>query len=173
MDKGIFLPAAALVALTLGVAVLLLRARFRAGFRRQVTLGDFRYGESERVPPRGALRDRRGGWGRDRARLGVRRDARAAQPHPPHLQQRAPPPGHVRGQHRGAAGHLDPPGPCRFEVEVFCPPCTSPRQPPVSAPRFSMNFLKSSTVFCTRALKMPTASPVFSTAPSGWYSMVS
>ncbi|HTG98605.1 MAG TPA: MAPEG family protein [Burkholderiales bacterium] len=58
MDKAIFLPAAALVALTLGVAVLLLRARFRAGFRRQVTLGDFRYGESERVPPEARLPSR-------------------------------------------------------------------------------------------------------------------
>ena len=50
MDKAIFLPVAALVALTFGVALLLLRARFRAAYRRQVTPGDFRYGESERVP---------------------------------------------------------------------------------------------------------------------------
>lgn len=43
MDKAIFLPVAALVALTFGVALLLLRARFRAAYRRQVTPGDFRY----------------------------------------------------------------------------------------------------------------------------------
>ena len=35
-----------------------------------------------------------------------------------------------------------------------------------------MNFLKSSTEFCTRALNTPTASPVFSTMPSGSYSMM-
>jgi len=35
-----------------------------------------------------------------------------------------------------------------------------------------MYFLKSSTVFCTRALKTPTASPVFSTVPCGSYSMI-
>ena len=58
MDKAIFLPAAALVALTFVVATLLLRARFRAGSRRQVTLGDFRYGESERVPPEARLPSR-------------------------------------------------------------------------------------------------------------------
>jgi hypothetical protein len=58
MDNAIFLPAAALVALTFVVAGLLLRARFRAGFRRQVTLGDFRYGESERVPPEARLPSR-------------------------------------------------------------------------------------------------------------------
>ena len=55
MDKAIFLPAAALVALTFGVALLLLRARFRAAYRGQVTPGDFRYGESERVPPEARL----------------------------------------------------------------------------------------------------------------------
>ena len=58
MDKAIFLPAAALVALTFGVGVLLLRARFRAASRRQVTPGDFRYGESERVPPDARLPSR-------------------------------------------------------------------------------------------------------------------
>ena len=58
MDKAIFLPVAALVALTFGVALLLLRARFRAGARRQVNFGDFRYGESERVPPEARLPSR-------------------------------------------------------------------------------------------------------------------
>ena len=58
MDKAIFLPVAALVALTFGVALLLLRARFRAAYRRQVTPGDFRYGESERVPAEARLPSR-------------------------------------------------------------------------------------------------------------------
>ncbi len=58
MDKAIFLPVAALAALTLVVAMLLLRARFRAGYRREVNLGDFRYGESERVPARARLPSR-------------------------------------------------------------------------------------------------------------------
>ena len=55
MDKTIFLPVAALAGLTLVVAVLLLRARFRAAYRGQVNPGDFRYGESERVPPQARL----------------------------------------------------------------------------------------------------------------------
>ena len=55
MDKSIFLPVAVLAAHTLLVALLLLRARFRAGYRREVNLGDFRYGESERVPVRTRL----------------------------------------------------------------------------------------------------------------------
>ena len=58
MDKAIFLPVAALVALTFGVALLLLRARFRAAFRGQVTPGDFRYGESDKVPPAARLPSR-------------------------------------------------------------------------------------------------------------------
>ena len=58
MDKAIFLPVVALAALTLVVALMLLRARFRAGYRRQVNLGDFRYGESERVPPEARLPSR-------------------------------------------------------------------------------------------------------------------
>ena len=57
-NQAIFLPAAALVALTFGVALLLLRARFRAAFRGQVNPGDFRYGESERVPPEARLPSR-------------------------------------------------------------------------------------------------------------------
>jgi hypothetical protein len=55
LDKAIFLPVAALVALTLVVALLLVRARFRAASRGQVKAGDFRYGESERVPPEARL----------------------------------------------------------------------------------------------------------------------
>jgi hypothetical protein len=58
LDKAIFLPVAALVALTFGVALLLLQARFRAAYRRQVTPGDFRYGESERVPAEARLPSR-------------------------------------------------------------------------------------------------------------------
>ena len=58
MDKSIFLPVAALAAHTLLIGLLLLRARFRAGYRRQVNLGDFRYGESERVPPEARLPSR-------------------------------------------------------------------------------------------------------------------
>ena len=46
------------MALTFGVALLLLRARFRAAYRRQVTPGDFRYGESERVPAEARLPSR-------------------------------------------------------------------------------------------------------------------
>lgn len=46
------------MALTFVVALLLLRARFRAAYRRQVTPGDFRYGESERVPPEARLPSR-------------------------------------------------------------------------------------------------------------------
>jgi hypothetical protein len=53
--KEIFYPVAALVALTFGVALLLLRVRFRAAYRGQVNPGDFRYGESERVPPEARL----------------------------------------------------------------------------------------------------------------------
>lgn len=58
MDKAIFLPPAALVALTFAVALLLVRARFRAAYRGQVTPKDFRYGESERVPPEARLPSR-------------------------------------------------------------------------------------------------------------------
>jgi hypothetical protein len=46
------------VALTFAVALLLLRARFRAAYRKQVTPGDFRYGESDRVPPEARLPSR-------------------------------------------------------------------------------------------------------------------
>jgi hypothetical protein len=58
LDKAIFLPVAALAALTTVVALLLVRARFRAAYRGQVSAGDFRYGESERVPPEARLPSR-------------------------------------------------------------------------------------------------------------------
>src|SRR5690606_20364912 len=51
--------------------------------------------------------------------------------------------------------------------------CTSPRQPPVSAPRCSMNFLKSLTVLSTCEDIAPSASPMFSSAPWGSYAIVS
>ena len=54
----IFLPMAALVALTFVVSLLLVRARFRAAKLRQVTAADFRLGESERVPPQVAVINR-------------------------------------------------------------------------------------------------------------------
>ena len=40
------------------MALLLLRARFRAAYRGQVSPKDFRYGESERVPPEARLPSR-------------------------------------------------------------------------------------------------------------------
>jgi hypothetical protein len=58
LDKAIFLPAAALVALTFVIALLLVRARFKAAYRGQVNPGDFRYGESPRVPPEARLPSR-------------------------------------------------------------------------------------------------------------------
>jgi hypothetical protein len=51
MDQAaIFLPMCALVALTFAVLLLVPVARFRAATHGKVTVGDFRYGESERVP---------------------------------------------------------------------------------------------------------------------------
>jgi hypothetical protein len=47
---AILYPMFALVALTFGVLLLIPVARFRAAFRGQVNPGDFRYGESARVP---------------------------------------------------------------------------------------------------------------------------
>ena len=52
------LPMAALVALTFAVAGVMVRARFRAAARGEVTRGDFRLGESERVPPHVAVINR-------------------------------------------------------------------------------------------------------------------
>jgi hypothetical protein len=47
---AILYPMLALAALTFGVLLLVPVARFRAAFRGQVNPGDFRYGESARVP---------------------------------------------------------------------------------------------------------------------------
>jgi len=46
----ILLPMAALVAWTFAVLLLIPYARFRAAFRGRVTVRDFRYGESDKVP---------------------------------------------------------------------------------------------------------------------------
>src|SRR5690606_36945270 len=51
------------------------------------------------------------------------------------------------------------------------PPCTSPRHAPSSEPRLSIKSLKSLTVLSTRRLIRPNASPTFSSAPCGSYSM--
>ena len=51
MDQAaIFLPMCALVGLTFAVLLLVPVARFRAAAKGKVNAGDFRYGESERVP---------------------------------------------------------------------------------------------------------------------------
>src|SRR5687767_8386008 len=49
-QEAIFYPAAALVLLTLLVILLIPYRRWKAGFAREVNAGDFRYGESARVP---------------------------------------------------------------------------------------------------------------------------
>lgn len=49
-SKTIFLPIAALALWTLSVLLLIPIARFKAGAQGHVTAGDFRYGESDRVP---------------------------------------------------------------------------------------------------------------------------
>jgi hypothetical protein len=51
MMKSIFYPVLALVALTLLVQLTIATRRFRAGFRRQIRVDDFKYGESAAVPP--------------------------------------------------------------------------------------------------------------------------
>src|SRR5262245_3506658 len=55
---AILYPMLALAALTFGVLVLIPIARFRAGFRGRVNTGDFRYGESARVPGEVSLPNR-------------------------------------------------------------------------------------------------------------------
>jgi hypothetical protein len=55
---AILYPMLALAALTFGVLLLVPIARFRAGFRGQVNPGDFRYGESARVPGEVSLPNR-------------------------------------------------------------------------------------------------------------------
>jgi len=49
-QTAIFLPMGALAAWTFAVLLLIPLARFRAGARGEVNVGDFRYGESARVP---------------------------------------------------------------------------------------------------------------------------
>jgi hypothetical protein len=56
--EAIFLPMAALVALTFAVLFLVPIARFKAARERKVNAGDFRYGESVRVPGRASLPNR-------------------------------------------------------------------------------------------------------------------
>lgn len=48
--KTIFLPVAALALWTLSVLLLIPIARFKAGAKGHVSVADFRYGESDRVP---------------------------------------------------------------------------------------------------------------------------
>ena len=55
---SILLPMMALVTLTFGVLLLIPLRRFRAGFAGQVRMDDFRYGESDRVPPEVSLPNR-------------------------------------------------------------------------------------------------------------------
>jgi hypothetical protein len=55
---AIFYPVLALVAWTGIVLVLILVARFRAGFRREVRAEDFRFGESPSVPPQVSIPNR-------------------------------------------------------------------------------------------------------------------
>jgi hypothetical protein len=50
MTTAIFYPVSALVLLTFLVLVQIPLRRFRAGFARRVSYGDFRYGESSTVP---------------------------------------------------------------------------------------------------------------------------
>jgi len=57
-QEAIFYPAAALVLLTLLVLLLVPYRRFKAAFARQVNAGDFRYGESPRVPGHVSLPNR-------------------------------------------------------------------------------------------------------------------
>ncbi len=49
--QGILFPMVALATLTFAVLLLIPVRRFRAGIAGQVKFDDFRYGESERVPP--------------------------------------------------------------------------------------------------------------------------
>jgi hypothetical protein len=59
MDKtSILFPMVALATLTFAVLVLIPLRRFRAGFAGLVRTDDFKYGESERVPPEVSLPNR-------------------------------------------------------------------------------------------------------------------
>ena len=57
-QEAIFYPAAALVLLTMLVMLLIPYRRWKAGFAREVNAGDFRYGESARVPGHVSLPNR-------------------------------------------------------------------------------------------------------------------
>lgn len=59
MDQtAILFPMVALATLTFAVLLLIPFRRFRAGFAGQVTADDFKYGESERVPPEVSIPNR-------------------------------------------------------------------------------------------------------------------
>jgi hypothetical protein len=57
-QSAIFAPMLALAGWTLAVLLLVPIYRFRAGFAGQVTYHDFKYGESERVPPQVTIPNR-------------------------------------------------------------------------------------------------------------------
>jgi len=59
VDKtSILFPMVALVTLTFAVMLLIPVRRFRAGFAGQIRYDDFKYGESERVPPEVSIPNR-------------------------------------------------------------------------------------------------------------------
>jgi hypothetical protein len=59
VDKtSILFPMVALVTLTFAVMLLIPVRRFRAGFAGQIKYDDFKYGESERVPPEVSIPNR-------------------------------------------------------------------------------------------------------------------
>jgi hypothetical protein len=59
VDKtSILFPMVALVTLTFAVMLLIPVRRFRAGFAGQINYDDFKYGESERVPPEVSIPNR-------------------------------------------------------------------------------------------------------------------
>ena len=57
-QSAIFAPMLALAGWTFAVMILIPVYRFRAGFAGQVTYHDFKYGESERVPPQVTIPNR-------------------------------------------------------------------------------------------------------------------
>jgi hypothetical protein len=58
MSMSILFPMVALATLTFAVLLLIPFRRFRAGIAGQVNFGDFRYGESARVPPEVSIPNR-------------------------------------------------------------------------------------------------------------------
>ena len=56
--QGILFPIVALATLTFAVLLLIPLRRFRAGIAGEVSFDDFRFGESERVPPEVAIPNR-------------------------------------------------------------------------------------------------------------------